>query len=227
MNIIKMKSYEEFYQKLNTFDTADLANELLTSIKRGITKGNKKVAICDVEIEDEQEIVRLYSSYEDWPVALEGCIKAFVQTEEYEKCTEVQNLLKEYESNKNVSKTPNVEENQINPLIQAINNLSEVISKQPVNVQAPSVETEYVTVENPINDKLVEENNLLKIQLESAKQERDYLFDKIENNNEFIQNEELKDRYIQLLDFAFRNIDPFTNIDILQARGYYENIIKK
>jgi hypothetical protein len=124
-------------------------------------------------------------------------------------------------------KPQNVEENQINPLIQAINNLSEVISKQPVNVQAPSVETEYVTVENPINDKLVEENNLLKTQLESAKQERDYLFDKIENNNEFIQNEELRDRYIQLLDFAFRNIDPFTNIDILQARGYYENIIKK
>jgi hypothetical protein len=124
-------------------------------------------------------------------------------------------------------KPQNVEENQINPLIQAINNLSEVISKQPVNVQAPSVETEYVTVENPINDKLVEENNLLKTQLESVKQERDYLFDKIENNNEFIQNEELRDRYIQLLDFAFRNIDPFTNIDILQARGYYENIIKK
>jgi hypothetical protein len=124
-------------------------------------------------------------------------------------------------------KPQNVEENQINPLIQAINNLSEVISQQPVNVQAPSVETEYVTVENPINDKLVEENNLLKTQLESAKQERDYLFDKIENNNEFIQNEELRDRYIQLLDFAFRNIDPFTNIDILQARGYYENIIKK
>jgi hypothetical protein len=124
-------------------------------------------------------------------------------------------------------KPQNVEENQINPLIQAINNLSEVISKQPVNVQAPSVETEYVTVENPINDKLVEENNLLKIQLESVKHERDYLFDKIENNNKFIQNEELKDRYIQLLDFAFRNIDPFTNIDILQARGYYENIIKK
>ena len=124
-------------------------------------------------------------------------------------------------------KPQNVEENQINPLIQAINNLSEVISKQPVNVQAPSVETEYVTVENPINDKLVEENNLLKTQLESVKQERDYLFDKIENSNEFIQNEELRDRYIQLLDFAFRNIDPFTNIDILQARGYYENIIKK
>jgi hypothetical protein len=124
-------------------------------------------------------------------------------------------------------KPQNVEENQINPLIQAINNLSEVISKQPVNIQAPSVETEYVTVENPINDKLVEENNLLKTQLESVKQERDYLFDKIENNNEFIQNEELRDRYIQLLDFAFRNIDPFTNIDILQARGYYENIIKK
>jgi hypothetical protein len=106
MNKIKMKSYEEFYQKLNTCDTIDLANELLTSIKRGMVKGNKKIAVCDVEIEDKQEIVRLYSSYEDWPVALTGCIKAFVQTEEYEKCTEIQNLLKEYESNKNVSKKP-------------------------------------------------------------------------------------------------------------------------
>jgi hypothetical protein len=106
MNKIKMKSYEEFYQKLNTFDTIDLANELLVSIKRGIIKGNKKVAVCDVEIEKEQEIVRLYSLHEDWPVALNGCIKAFVQTEEYEKCTEIQNLLKEYESNKNVSKKP-------------------------------------------------------------------------------------------------------------------------
>jgi hypothetical protein len=107
MNKIKMKSYEEFYQKLNTFDTADLANELLISIKRGISNGNKKVAICDVEIEEEKEIVRLYSSYNDWPIALNGCIKAFIKTEEYEKCVEVQNLLKEYEYNKNVSKKPN------------------------------------------------------------------------------------------------------------------------
>ena len=45
MNKIKMKSYEEFYQKLNTFDTIDLANELLVSIKRGIIKGNKKVLL--------------------------------------------------------------------------------------------------------------------------------------------------------------------------------------
>ena len=120
-----------------------------------------------------------------------------------------------------------MEENQIAPLIQAINNLSEVISKQPVNVPVSLVETEYIEVINPINNELIEENNLLKIKLESVKQERDYLSDKIKDNNKFIQNEELKERYIQLLDFAFRNIDPFTNIDILQAQGYYENIIKK
>lgn len=120
-----------------------------------------------------------------------------------------------------------MEENQIQPLIQAINNLSEVISKQPTNVQTPSVEVEYVNVENPINDKLVEENNLLKIKLESVKQERDYLFDKINDNEQFVSDEDLRNRYVQLLDFAFRNIDPFTNIDIIQAKGYYENIIKK
>ena len=124
-------------------------------------------------------------------------------------------------------KPQNVEENQIQPLIQAINNLSEVISKQHVDIQTPSVEVEYVNVENPINDKLVEENNLLKVKLESVKQERDYLFDKINNNEKFISDEDLRNRYIQLLDFAFRNIDPFTNIDIIQAKGYYENIIKK
>jgi hypothetical protein len=124
-------------------------------------------------------------------------------------------------------KTQNVEENQIQPLIQAINNLSEVISKQYVDIQTPSVEVEYVNVENPINDKLVEENNLLKVKLESVKQERDYLFNKINDNEKFISDEDLRNRYIQLLDFAFRNIDPFTNIDIIQAKGYYENIIKK
>jgi hypothetical protein len=113
-------------------------------------------------------------------------------------------------------------------LIQAINNLSDAIINQPtITHTSPSIETEYVEVINPINNELIEENNLLKIKLESVKQERDYLFDKIENSNKFIQNEELKERYIQLLDFAFRNIDPFTNIDILQAQGYYENIIKK
>jgi hypothetical protein len=124
-------------------------------------------------------------------------------------------------------KTQNVEENQIQPLIQAINNLSEVISKQYVDIQTPSVEVEYVNIENPINDKLVEENNLLKVKLESVKQERDYLFNKINDNEKFISDEDLRNRYIQLLDFAFRNIDPFTNIDIIQAKGYYENIIKK
>jgi hypothetical protein len=121
-----------------------------------------------------------------------------------------------------------MEENQIAPLIQAINNLSDAIINQPkITHTPPNIETEYVEIINPINNELVEENNLLKIKLESVKQERDYLFNKIEDNNKFIQHEELKERYIQLLDFTFRNIDPFTNIDILQAQGYYENIIKK
>lgn len=103
MNKIKVKSYDEFFNKLVNFDNIELANELFLSIKRGIKTKRKKVTVCDVEVENEKEIMRLYSSYEDWPIALEGCKNAFIQTEEYEKCTEIQNLIKEYESNKNVT----------------------------------------------------------------------------------------------------------------------------
>jgi hypothetical protein len=82
----------------------ELAEELFLAIKKGIKNNNKKVSVCDVEIEEEQEIVRLYSSHADWPTALNSCLKAFIQTEEYEKCTEIQNLLKEYEVKNNGKK---------------------------------------------------------------------------------------------------------------------------
>jgi hypothetical protein len=100
-----MKSYDEFTRKIQFNEMNELADELFTAIKKGIKNNNKKVSVCDVEIEEDQEIVRLYSSYNDWPVALNSCLNAFIQTEEYEKCTEIQNLLKEYESNKMVVTT--------------------------------------------------------------------------------------------------------------------------
>lgn len=116
------------------------------------------------------------------------------------------------------------EENQIRPLIAAIDNLSNVISSQS---ESTKIEKEYITIENPLDEDLKSEIKSLQLQLDIVKKERDYYYDKINNNEQFISDEELKNRYIQLLDFAFKNIDPFTNIDILQARHYYENIIKK
>jgi hypothetical protein len=104
MKKFKMKSYEEFTHKIQFNEMNELADELFSAIKKGIKNNNKKVGVCDVEIEEEQEIVRLYSSHGDWPIALNSCMKAFIQTEEYEKCTEIQNLLKEYESKKTVPK---------------------------------------------------------------------------------------------------------------------------
>jgi len=100
-----MKSYEEFTHKIQFNEMNELADELFTAIKKGIKNNNKKVSVCDVEIEEDQEIVRLYSSYNDWPVALNSCMNAFIQTEEYEKCSEIKNLLKEYESNKMVTES--------------------------------------------------------------------------------------------------------------------------
>lgn len=116
------------------------------------------------------------------------------------------------------------EENHLKPLIVAIDNLSNIISSQTGSIK---IEKEYINIENPIDEDLKSEIKLLQIQLDTVKKERDHYYDKINNNEQFISDEELKNRYIQLLDFAFRNIDPFTNIDILQARHYYESIIKK
>lgn len=116
------------------------------------------------------------------------------------------------------------EENHLKPLIVAIDNLSNIISSQTGSTK---IEKEYINIENPIDEDLKSEIKILQIQLDTVKKERDHYYDKINNNEQFISDEELKNRYIQLLDFAFRNIDPFTNIDILQARHYYESIIKK
>ena len=98
MRKIKMKSFDEFSQKLKVFDTSELADELLVAIKRGIKNGSKKVTVCDIELVEDEETFRLYSSSDDWPVALNGCIEAFIRTEEYEKCSEIKKLLKEYEN---------------------------------------------------------------------------------------------------------------------------------
>jgi len=106
MKKFKMKSYEEFTHKIQFNEMNELSDELFSAIKKGIKNNNKKVSVCDVEIEEDQEIVRLYSSYNDWPVALNSCMNAFIQTEEYEKCSEIKNLLKEYESNKLVAELP-------------------------------------------------------------------------------------------------------------------------
>ena len=116
------------------------------------------------------------------------------------------------------------EENHLKPLIVAIDNLSNIISSQTGSTK---IEKEYINIENPIDEDLKSEIKILQLQLDTVKKERDHYYDKINNNEQFISDEELKNRYIQLLDFAFRNIDPFTNIDILQARHYYESIIKK
>ena len=97
---VKVISFEEFKDDLASFNTPEMADVLFESITAGIKKGRKRVNVCDVEIAGKREVMRLTSVREDWPLALEGCMKVFIKFEEYEKCTEIQNLLKEYESKK-------------------------------------------------------------------------------------------------------------------------------
>ena len=65
--------------------------------------------VVEGEIEEEEDIFRLYTDQRDWPTALESCMKTFINMEEYEKCIIIQELQKEYEINKLVTesqKTP-------------------------------------------------------------------------------------------------------------------------
>ena len=50
---IKFKSFDDFQLQIVNFDQPELVNCLLEAIQRGMEKGNKKVSVCDIEIEDE------------------------------------------------------------------------------------------------------------------------------------------------------------------------------
>lgn len=101
----------DFTKRLADSEATELADALFEAIKKGIAKNTKKVAVCDVMIEEDQEVFRLYSTQEDWPTALQGCMKAFIKTEQYEKCSEIQKISHDYEikklleSNQSTSKT--------------------------------------------------------------------------------------------------------------------------
>lgn len=100
MKVIKVQNLEEFNNQLKTNEAAELAEAMLEAIQRGIKKNSKKVAVCDVEVEEDGEVFRLYSSQEDWHIALEGCLKAFIKVERYETCNKVQEVKKELDIKK-------------------------------------------------------------------------------------------------------------------------------
>lgn len=105
MKTLTFKTLADFSQKITDHESSEFADLLFDAIKKGMSKNTKKVAVCDVFVEDEGEVFRLYSSKEEWPVALEGCIKSFIKTEEYEKCSEIQKISHEIEINKLVETT--------------------------------------------------------------------------------------------------------------------------
>ena len=53
MKVIKVQNLEEFNNQLKTNEAAELAEAMLEAIQRGIKKNSKKVAVCDVEVEED------------------------------------------------------------------------------------------------------------------------------------------------------------------------------
>ena len=97
---------------VNKSSTQDSKNNKLTVNSEGpVTELNSMELLKTevFEIEDEEDLFRLYTDQKDWPTALESCMKTFINMEEYEKCIIIQELQKEYEINKLVTesqKTP-------------------------------------------------------------------------------------------------------------------------
>lgn len=91
---INFSSIEELNIQLESVNTPELAEEIFGAIKRGIKNNNNLVTVCKIKLEDEEEIIKLQSSKEDWKTALNGCLKNFIKIEEYEKCSEIKQMLK-------------------------------------------------------------------------------------------------------------------------------------
>lgn len=107
MKTLRFKTLDEFTSQLTSFEKIELADCLTEAIERGIKNNNKKVSVCDIEIEEEQEIFRLYSTKDDWPIALKNCMNTYIKAEEYEKCIIIQDLEKDYEIKKLIEEANN------------------------------------------------------------------------------------------------------------------------
>ena len=64
-------------------------------------------------------------------------------------------------------------------------------------------------------------------EINDLKQENSLYKEKYNNVSNTLEVESLKMKYFQLLDFCFKNIDPFTNVDVLEAKHYWTNIVNK
>lgn len=102
MKQIKVKTFEELTQSIKDGSDTNIqfADAVLDAVKKGLKNNYRRVSICDVEIEEEEEVIRLTSPFEDWPKALDGCMKTYINLEQYEKCSEIQKLQQYYEIKK-------------------------------------------------------------------------------------------------------------------------------
>jgi hypothetical protein len=87
-------------------ESAILKNLLKTSIPECISNAlkEKKIYACIFEINDTNHFVEIHKK--DWISALEACVIFYAEDEEYEKCSEVNNLIKEIKEKQ--SHTPKI-----------------------------------------------------------------------------------------------------------------------
>ena len=170
----------------------------------------------------------------------------------YDKLEEIEKLLQEaMEFKKVFQDSNNAIANQYNFVLQSIqdtkeeyNKFGEDLNSKLKEVEKPLKQIKYKNKTVKENTKLTNDNQILSSKaqiLESELEKSKDEVSKLKNNLNQYQEEinkyktlgnlsKLEDIYLkynQLLDFAFTNIDPFTQVDVIEAKHYWENALKK
>jgi hypothetical protein len=97
MKQIAVSTLSEFKAKLESNDL-EITEVIYASIKRGMTKKYKTVNVFDVQLrEDPLNVYKFKLEKDQWSFALTKCLEVFSENEMYERCSQIQGLIKELE----------------------------------------------------------------------------------------------------------------------------------
>ncbi len=87
-----VQAFEDFFFGLNV-DKDLIYGNIFSTIQKGIFNNEKSVQFAHVTFENGEEI-HLDCTIEDWKTNLENCINYYLEVEDYERCAQIDKLIK-------------------------------------------------------------------------------------------------------------------------------------
>lgn len=95
MELFVVDSFEDIHNAINKGDT-QITDLMFKAIKRGVKRNFKQVKLFEVVLRDDPEWAYDWIVEKvDYKLMLENCLSRYTETEEYEKCVEVQEVLRQ------------------------------------------------------------------------------------------------------------------------------------